>query len=117
MLLFRHVERTKIGPRGFADRDAHEPIKIKNPSLRKSRRLGHPKVKIFQSPGHPSIGEGIGSVAAHEIAHQLVNSFGASGKIVSSMDLDDASTNTYNGIGCSGSSQPWVYTGSNSGIP
>jgi hypothetical protein len=44
-----------------------------------------------------AIGEGIGNNAAHEIAHQLVNRFLASGSIISGMDLDDNSTDTYNG--------------------
>src|SRR5262249_17902800 len=54
------------------------------------------------------LGEGIGNNAAHEIAHQLVTAFGASGKIVNLMDLDNDSLDTYNGGSCA---DPAVFTG------
>jgi hypothetical protein len=58
-----------------------------------------------------ALGEGIGNNAAHEIAHELVNALSTSGKIIKNMDLDDASTGTYNSASCDGSDAPWVYTG------
>jgi hypothetical protein len=58
-----------------------------------------------------AIGEGIGNNAAHEVGHQLVNRFAQSGKIVSGIDMDDTSTDTYNGGSCDGSQAPWVFTG------
>jgi hypothetical protein len=64
-----------------------------------------------------AIGEGIGNNAAHEIAHELVTRYLASGKILNGMDLDDQSLDTYNGGDCGGSTAPWVYTGSgNDGV-
>ena len=54
------------------------------------------------------LGEGIGNNAAHEVAHQLVTTFGASGKIVNGMDLDNNSLGTYNGGSCQ---DPAVFTG------
>jgi len=64
-----------------------------------------------------AIGEGIGNNAAHEIAHELVTRYLASGKIVNVMDLDDQSLDTYNEGDCGGSTSPWVYTGSgNDGV-
>jgi hypothetical protein len=62
-----------------------------------------------------AIGEGIGNNAAHEIAHQLVNRFLASGSIISGIDLDDNSTDTYNGGDCFGNTAPWVFTGVGAG--
>lgn len=47
-----------------------------------------------------AIGTGIGNNAAHEIGHQFLGKqFG----------LDDTSSHTYNGQGCSGEGAPWVY--------
>jgi hypothetical protein len=57
-----------------------------------------------------AIGEGVGNSAAHEIAHQLVGQY--SGLVVNGMDLDDDSLGTYNGIDCSGTTNPAWYTGS-----
>jgi hypothetical protein len=57
-----------------------------------------------------AIGEGVGNNAAHEIAHQLVNARSKPGNIINQMDLDDASTDTYNGMACDYTA-PWVYTG------
>jgi len=47
-----------------------------------------------------AIGRGIGSVAAHEIGHQLRLSA-----------MDDSSVGTYNGAGCDGGIDPATYTG------
>jgi len=61
-----------------------------------------------------AIGEGIGTNAAHEIGHLLVNGFTKSNKIVNGMDMDDNSQDTYNTINCAGS---WNYTGAYNGTP
>jgi hypothetical protein len=72
---------------------------------------------VDQTDGSPTstllaaIGRGVGTIAAHEIAHQLVGQFSISGKIIQGMDLDDTSTNTYNEGPCDGSNQSWNYTG------
>jgi hypothetical protein len=71
---------------------------------------------VNQTNGNPTgtllqaIGEGIGNNAAHEIAHQLKNLFSRF-PVVNGMGMDDSSIDTYNGSGCDGSKQPWVYTG------
>ena len=57
-----------------------------------------------------AIGAGIGNNAAHEVGWRLDNRYVVSGKIVAGIDMDDNSTNTYNGIGCFGTNSPWVYT-------
>jgi len=49
-----------------------------------------------------AIGTGIGNNAAHEIAHQF---------LLDEHGMDDSSLNTYNGQGCDGLDEPWVYTG------
>jgi hypothetical protein len=49
-----------------------------------------------------AIGAGIGNNAAHEIAHQFFQD---------TSGMDDNSIGTYNGQGCDGSRDPWVYTG------
>jgi hypothetical protein len=64
-----------------------------------------------------AIGEGLGNNAAHEIAHQLVNAFGASGKVVNGMGLHDDSTDTYNGGSCQEPENPWVFTSYYNGVP
>jgi hypothetical protein len=48
-----------------------------------------------------AIGTGIGNTSAHEIGHQF---FGATGS-----GMHDGSTNTYNGVFCSGEAAPWGY--------
>jgi hypothetical protein len=59
-----------------------------------------------------AIGAGIGNNAAHEIAHQLKTKFSRfPGKVIGGMGMDDKWIDTYNGSGCDGSKQPWVYTG------
>ncbi len=64
-----------------------------------------------------AVGEGVGNNAAHEIAHQLSNTFLSSGKIIHGMDLDDSSHDTYNASDCHGATAPWVYTGSDGTSP
>jgi hypothetical protein len=54
------------------------------------------------------LGEAIGNNAAHEIAHQLVNRWSASGKVIGGMGLHDGSVDTYNGASCN---DPSVFTG------
>jgi hypothetical protein len=54
------------------------------------------------------LGEAIGNNAAHEIAHQLVNRWSPSGKVVGGMGLHDGSVDTFNGSGCK---DPSVFTG------
>lgn len=72
---------------------------------------------INQTSGQPTqallqaIGEGIGTVAAHETGHQFVNGFKQPYPIVNGMDMEDKSPDTYNGGGCTGSKGTWYYTG------
>jgi hypothetical protein len=61
-----------------------------------------------------AIGTGIGYNGAHEIGHQLVSRFLASGKVISGMGLDDSSVDTINSANCKGDTAPWVYTGQGS---
>jgi hypothetical protein len=48
---------------------------------------------------------------------QLVNAFGASGKVVNGMGLHDDSTDTYNGGSCQEPENPWVFTSYYNGVP
>ena len=63
-----------------------------------------------------AIGEGLGNNAAHEIGWQMVNRYSTTTKIVNGLNMDDNSTDTYNGIDCFGTSSPWVYTGASNGV-
>lgn len=90
------------------------PLNLRQSRLYYLRNMEEAQWSLNVQTDNPSdtflgeIGEGIGNNSAHEIAHQLVNAYGASGKIVGLMDLDDNSTDTYNGGSCE---DPAVFKG------